>query len=122
MASRAAAWKRCPAGVRRVGYDERSISATPTHCSSDLMRRLKADCVMWRSAADSEKLPVRATLENLRATWLPCTVLIRGVWVRRSLAVLCCPAAWVIARLCAFANPFRRGRAAQGARAGPLGW
>ena len=29
------------------------------------VRRLMADCVMWRSAADSEKLPVRATLSRL---------------------------------------------------------
>ena len=60
MISSACEWKVSPAGVSRVGYDERSTRSMPAQASSDWMRREKAGWVMWRSWAEREKLRVSA--------------------------------------------------------------
>jgi hypothetical protein len=49
-----------PASVSTAGWAVRSTSTTPSHSSSARMRRLNAGCVMWRSSAAREKLPVAA--------------------------------------------------------------
>src|SRR6185369_2295815 len=60
--SRACEWKVSPAGVRRVGYDERSTRSVPAQASSAWMRREKAGWVTCRSCAEREKLRVSARL------------------------------------------------------------
>ena len=51
-----------PAGVRRVGYEERSTRSVPAQASSDWMRRENAGWVTWRSCAERLKLRVSARL------------------------------------------------------------
>ena len=60
--SSACAWKVSPAGVSRVGYDERSTRSMPAQASSAWMRRENAGCVTCRSCAEREKLRVSARL------------------------------------------------------------
>src|SRR4029077_20477403 len=55
-------WKVSPAGVRRVGDDERSTRSSPAQASSAWMRRENAGCVTCLSCAEREKLRVSARL------------------------------------------------------------
>ena len=56
----ATARNHSPVSVSVAGCEVRSNSTTPSHSSSARMRRLKAGCVMWRSSAAREKLPLAA--------------------------------------------------------------
>jgi hypothetical protein len=60
--SSACACSVSPAGVRRVGYDERSTRSVPAQASSAWMRRENAGWVTCRNWAEREKLRVSARL------------------------------------------------------------
>ncbi len=51
------------------------------------MRRLKADRVMWRSVANNEKLPVRATLGKSSSHWASTCRHPSAAWVRQVVVI-----------------------------------
>src|SRR5580765_4612430 len=60
----AAVRNHSPAGVSLSGWLRRSNNSAPSHSSSARMRRLKAGCVMCRSSAAREKLPLAASAKK----------------------------------------------------------
>ena len=59
------AMRRLPASVGAVEWVVRSRSWMPSASSSDLMRWLIADGVLYRTAAAAEKLPCSTTVTNV---------------------------------------------------------
>ena len=60
-------WNCSPAPVSDAPFLERSNSGRPNRSSSTRMRALTVDCVMFILRAASMKLPVSATIRNVRA-------------------------------------------------------
>lgn len=58
--SNATGRNRTPAGVNSTGLVVRLNRGLPTQCSSERMRRLRADCVTFRRSAERVKLRVSA--------------------------------------------------------------